>query len=178
MCPVYIVAKSVSVCHRTPPIKGQIISNITNMRQMFVMNSTQARDQICWIVNPVCHLLEFLCLVLLQIQALSVRFHSKSHRKSSKCQILLTKKNLWFLGGHQLKKTPCTFFAYLLLGRGAFKESPAIQDFPFLGTFYSTKMDEYLRQTQNKRKAFCRSNIHKWAFSQTTALYCFLKVYW
>ena len=43
------------------------------------------------------------------LKFLSVRLHSKCHQKSSKCQNLLTGKNLWFLGGSQLKKkTPCT----------------------------------------------------------------------
>ena len=37
----------------------------------------------------------------------SVRLHSKSHQKSSKCQNLVTEKNLWFFRGSQLKKTPC-----------------------------------------------------------------------
>ena len=41
------------------------------------------------------------------LKVLSVRLHSKSHQKSSKCQNLLTEKNLWFLGGSQLKKSPC-----------------------------------------------------------------------
>ena len=40
------------------------------------------------------------------LKVLSVRFHSKFHQKSSMCQNLLTEKNLWFLGGHQLKKNP------------------------------------------------------------------------
>ena len=40
------------------------------------------------------------------LKVLIVRLHSKS---SSKCQNLLTKKNLWFLGGSQLKKSPCTW---------------------------------------------------------------------
>ena len=31
-------------------------------------------------------------------KVLSVRLHRKSHQKSSKCQNLLTGKNLWFLG--------------------------------------------------------------------------------
>ena len=40
------------------------------------------------------------------LKVLSVGLHSKSHQKSSKCQNLLTEKNLWFLGGHQLKNHP------------------------------------------------------------------------
>ena len=43
------------------------------------------------------------------LKVLSVRLHSKSHQKSSKCQDLLTGWHLELLGGHQLKKTPCNF---------------------------------------------------------------------
>ena len=44
------------------------------------------------------------------LKVLSVRLHSKSHQKSSKCQNLLTGKNLWFFRvGPVKKKTPCIF---------------------------------------------------------------------
>ena len=39
-------------------------------------------------------------------KVLSVRLHSKSQQKSSKCQNLLTSWHLEFLGGYQLKKHP------------------------------------------------------------------------
>ena len=48
------------------------------------------------------------------LKVLSVRLQSKSYQKSSKCQNLLTGWHLGFLGGHQLKKTPCTIFTALL----------------------------------------------------------------
>merc|ERR1712105_134807 len=41
------------------------------------------------------------------LKVLSVRLHSKSHQKSSKCQNLLTGWHLELLGGGELKKTPC-----------------------------------------------------------------------
>ena len=41
------------------------------------------------------------------LKVLSVRLHSISHQKSSKCQNLLTEKKLVIFRGHQLKKTPC-----------------------------------------------------------------------
>ena len=47
------------------------------------------------------------------LKVLSVRLHSKSHQKSSKCQNFLTNKNLWFLGGSQLKKSPCMLHSSL-----------------------------------------------------------------
>ena len=43
------------------------------------------------------------------LKVLSVRLHSKSHPKSSKCQNLLTGWHLEFLGGYQWKKPPCRF---------------------------------------------------------------------
>ena len=42
----------------------------------------------------------------LPLKVLSVRLHSKSHQKRSKCQNSLTGWHLSFLGGHQLKKHP------------------------------------------------------------------------
>ena len=38
------------------------------------------------------------------LKVISVRLHSKSHQKSSKCQNLLTEKKLVIFRGHQLKK--------------------------------------------------------------------------
>ena len=46
------------------------------------------------------------------LKVLSVRLHSKSHQKSSKCQNLLTEWHLELFGRNQLKKR---FFFYLLI---------------------------------------------------------------
>ena len=53
------------------------------------------------------------------LKVLSVRLHSKSHPKSSKCQNLLTGWHLKFLGGYQWKKPPCIYPFIIFISSGA-----------------------------------------------------------
>ena len=48
-------------------------------------------------------------------KVLSIRLHSESHQKSSKCQNLLADWHLELFRRNQLKKTPCSLFSLFSL---------------------------------------------------------------
>ena len=102
------------LANRAPPFVGSLEWFSSDPGNLLKLASSV---KCSWRNNNFRYLISTGCFFLTgpPIKVLSVRLHSKSYQKSSKCQNLLTGWHLELLGGDQLKKHPLALSGFLAL---------------------------------------------------------------